>query len=64
MPDFTQLTERQREIYDFIKHKIESRGYGESRPIASNGAATGREESRRVEVVIADEGEATSGRRP
>ncbi|MBY0522755.1 MAG: transcriptional repressor LexA [Gemmataceae bacterium] len=28
MPDFSQLTERQREIYDFIKHKIESRGYG------------------------------------
>lgn len=28
MPDFNQLTERQREIYDFIKEKIESRGYG------------------------------------
>lgn len=28
MPDFSQLTERQREIYDFIKQKIESRGYG------------------------------------
>jgi repressor LexA len=28
MPDFTQLTERQREIYDFIRDKIESRGYG------------------------------------
>jgi repressor LexA len=28
MPDFSQLTERQREIYDFIKSKIESRGYG------------------------------------
>src|SRR5581483_7342891 len=28
MPDFTQLTERQREIYDFIRNKIESRGYG------------------------------------
>jgi repressor LexA len=28
MPDFTQLTHRQREIYDFIRHKIESRGYG------------------------------------
>ena len=28
MPDFSQLTERQREIYDFIKEKIESRGYG------------------------------------
>src|SRR5262245_41476056 len=28
MADFSQLTERQREIYDFIKLKIESRGYG------------------------------------
>jgi repressor LexA len=28
MPDFSQLTERQREIYDFIREKIESRGYG------------------------------------
>src|SRR5438270_3454573 len=28
MPDFTQLTERQREIYDFIRSKIEGRGYG------------------------------------
>jgi repressor LexA len=28
MPDFSQLTERQREIYDFIRCKIESRGYG------------------------------------
>lgn len=28
MADFSQLTERQREIYDFIEDKIESRGYG------------------------------------
>ncbi len=28
MPDFSQLTERQREIYDFIREKIESRGFG------------------------------------
>src|SRR6516225_5534075 len=28
MPDFSQLTERQREIYDFIREKIEGRGYG------------------------------------
>src|SRR5579864_7761885 len=28
MPDFTQLTERQREIYDFIKERIEGRGFG------------------------------------
>lgn len=28
MPDFSQLTERQRQIYEFIREKIESRGYG------------------------------------
>lgn len=28
MPDFSSLTERQREIYDFIRSKIETRGYG------------------------------------
>jgi repressor LexA len=28
MPDFSQLTERQREIYDFIRERIENRGYG------------------------------------
>jgi len=28
MPDFSQLTEKQKKIYDFIKDKIESRGYG------------------------------------
>src|SRR5258708_4294797 len=28
MPDFSQLTERQKEIYDFIEEKIEVRGYG------------------------------------
>src|SRR5262245_60524969 len=28
MADFSQLTERQKEIYQFIRLKIESRGYG------------------------------------
>src|SRR5207249_8240421 len=28
MPDFSQLTERQKEIYHFIRDKIETRGYG------------------------------------
>jgi len=28
MPDISQLTHRQREIYDFIRGKIEGRGYG------------------------------------
>ena len=28
MPDFSKLTDRQKEIYDFIREKIETRGYG------------------------------------
>src|SRR5262249_22749716 len=28
MPDFSQLTDRQREIYHLIRDKIEARGYG------------------------------------
>jgi repressor LexA len=28
MPDFSQLTDRQRQIYEFIREKIEMRGYG------------------------------------
>src|SRR5438105_725849 len=28
MADFTQLTQRQKEIYEFIRDKIENRGYG------------------------------------
>jgi repressor LexA len=28
MPDFSQLTDRQKEIYEFIRDKIERRGYG------------------------------------
>lgn len=36
-PDFSQLTERQREIYDFIRQKIDTRGYGPTvREIGSN----------------------------
>lgn len=37
MADFSQLTDRQREIYEFIRHKIESRGYGPTvREIGNN----------------------------
>jgi repressor LexA len=28
MPDFSQLTKRQKQIYEFIREKIEKRGYG------------------------------------
>jgi repressor LexA len=37
MPDFSQLTERQREIYDFIRQKIETRGYGPTVREIGNG---------------------------
>jgi len=37
MPDFSTLTDRQREIYDFIKEKIDTRGYGPTvREIGAN----------------------------
>ena len=29
MPDYSQLTDRQREIYEFIRSKIETRGYNQ-----------------------------------
>jgi repressor LexA len=28
MPDFSQLTDRQKEVYEFIRSKIDTRGYG------------------------------------
>jgi repressor LexA len=37
MPDFSQLTERQRQIYDFIREKIENRGYGPTVREIGNG---------------------------
>jgi outer membrane protein OmpA-like peptidoglycan-associated protein len=36
--------------------RITAKGYGESRPIASNKTAAGRQQNRRVEIVILDEG--------
>ena len=32
--------------------RIETQGYGETRPIASNGSATGKAQNRRVEIVL------------
>lgn len=35
--------------------RIDTRGYGESRPVASNSTQAGRQQNRRVEVVFSDE---------
>jgi outer membrane protein OmpA-like peptidoglycan-associated protein len=37
--------------------RIVTQGYGEEYPVASNDSAAGRQQNRRVEVVIANPGE-------
>jgi len=43
--------------------RISSRGYGEQLPVATNDSAAGRQQNRRVELVILDPGEAIPGPR-
>jgi len=38
------------------ENRITAKGYGESRPVASNATSGGRQQNRRVEIVISDEG--------
>ena len=42
--------------------RIRTRGYGETHPVASNDSQAGRLQNRRVEIIIADEGEEVSDR--
>ena len=41
--------------------QIMARGYGQTRPVAPNDTETGRQQNRRVEVVILDEGQPLPG---
>jgi outer membrane protein OmpA-like peptidoglycan-associated protein len=41
--------------------RIRATGYGETRPEAPNDSATGRQQNRRVEIVILDAGESFAG---
>ena len=43
--------------------RIESRGYGEQLPVATNDTAAGRQKNRRVELVILDPGTPIPGPR-
>jgi outer membrane protein OmpA-like peptidoglycan-associated protein len=43
--------------------RISSRGYGEQLPVATNDSAAGRQQNRRVELVILDPGEPMPGPR-
>jgi outer membrane protein OmpA-like peptidoglycan-associated protein len=43
-------------------NRIETQGYGETRPIASNSSATGKAQNRRVEIVVQGSAAAEPGR--
>jgi outer membrane protein OmpA-like peptidoglycan-associated protein len=44
--------------------QLEAKGYGETRPVAPNNTASGRQQNRRVEVTILDQGQGFSPATP
>ncbi len=46
------VTDFLKKVGKFASNRISTRGYGESRPVASNETREGRERNRRIEVLI------------
>jgi outer membrane protein OmpA-like peptidoglycan-associated protein len=64
-----QLSERRAEAvknaltqYQVTENRVQTKGYGEAYPVASNDTDPGRLQNRRVEIVIADQGKSVSQR--
>ena len=41
--------------YQVDQNRVETRGYGESRPVAPNDTAEGREQNRRADIIVEGE---------
>ena len=50
-----RLSERRAAARGIAPNRIRTRGYGEAFPVATNATAAGRQQNRRVEIVISDE---------
>ncbi len=66
-----QLSEKRADtVRDYLEQQgvnpnnVTARGFGESAPVASNSTAAGRQQNRRVEMVVSGESIATQGRTP